>query len=86
MEQGLKRCMLYIFILSVLIISGVFATDWWFTREGDLLNDTLVGIMIGAPIGWFGACLAFYTTLREGAPTDEEDETDESETPPGADN
>ena len=45
--EGLKACMRYIFILSVMIIAGVFATDWWFTRDGDLLNDTLVGVMIG---------------------------------------
>ena len=62
--QGLKSCMRYIFILSAMIIAGVFATDWWFTRDGDLLNDTLVGVMIGAPIGWFGAFVAFYTTEK----------------------
>lgn len=62
--EGLKTCMRYIFILSVLIVCGVFATDWWFTRDGDLLNDTLVGVMIGAPIGWFGAFVAFYTTEK----------------------
>ena len=62
--EGLKACMRYIFILSVMIIVGVFATDWWFTRDGDLLNDTLVGVMIGAPIGWFGCFVAFYTTEK----------------------
>ena len=62
--EGLKACMRYIFILSAMIIAGVFATDWWFTRDGDLLNDTLVGVMIGAPIGWFGAFVAFYTTEK----------------------
>lgn len=62
--QELKTCMRYIFILSVMIIVGVFATDWWFTRDGDLLNDTLVGVMIGAPIGWFGSFVGFYTTEK----------------------
>ena len=56
--------MRYVFILSAMIITGVFATDWWFTKDGNLLNDTLVGVMIGAPIGWFGAFVAFYTTEK----------------------
>ena len=62
--QELKICMRYVFILSALIICGVFATDWFFTQNGDLLNDTLVGVMIGAPIGWFGAFVAYYTTEK----------------------
>lgn len=62
--EGLKACMRYVFILSAMIITGVFATDWWFTKDGNLLNDTLVGVMIGAPIGWFGAFVAFYTTEK----------------------
>ena len=41
--EGLKICMRYVFILSALIIAGIFATDWWFTKDGDLLNDTLCG-------------------------------------------
>ena len=62
--EGLKTCMRYVFILSAMIIIGIFATDWWFTRDGDLLNDTLVGVMMGAPLGWFGAFVAFYTTEK----------------------
>ena len=60
--DGLRICMRYVFILSLIIVLGVFATDWFFTRDGDLLNDTIVGILIGAPIGWFGSCIAFFTT------------------------
>ena len=41
--EGLKVCIRYIFILSLVILCGIFLTDWFFTREGDLLNDTLVG-------------------------------------------
>ena len=62
--EGLKACMRYVFILSAMIIVGIFATDWWFTRDGNLLNDTLVGIMMGAPLGWFGAFVTFYTTEK----------------------
>lgn len=83
--QGLKTCMRYVFILSVLIISGVFATDWWFTRDGDLLNDTLVGVMIGAPIGWFGAIVAFYTTEKVSAMLPKETEAEDEKAPSSAD-
>ena len=62
--DGLRVCMRYVFCLSLMIVAGVFATDWFFTREGDLLNDTIVGILIGAPIGWFGSCIAFFTTEK----------------------
>lgn len=62
--QELKTCMRYVFILSGLIVCGIFVTDWFFTRAGDLLNDTLVGVMMGAPIGWFGAFVAYYTTEK----------------------
>lgn len=80
--EGLKICMRYIFILSVLIVCGVFTTDWWFTRDGDLLNDTLVGVMIGAPIGWFGAFVAYYTTEK----ISEKLKGEEDATPPSQDN
>ena len=80
--EGLKTCMRYIFILSALIIVGVFATDWWFTRDGDLLNDTLVGVMIGAPIGWFGAFVAFYTTEKVSQLTQKEETAHGTRPPP----
>lgn len=80
--QELKTCMRYIFILSAMIICGVFATDWWFTRDGDLLNDTLVGVMIGAPIGWFGAFVAYYTTEKISEITNQKENPDAAATPP----
>ena len=87
--EGLRTCMRYIFILSVMIIAGVFATDWWFTPDGKLLNDTLVGVLIGAPIGWFGSCVAFYTTEKVGEMVKKrkaaEAANDGSETPSGTD-
>ena len=84
--EGLKTCMRYIFILSVTILAGVFATDWWFTRDGDLLNDTLVGVMIGAPIGWFGAFVGFYTTEKISEMTQKEEKNDGNDpTPPSTD-
>ena len=85
--EGLKSCMRYIFILSALIILGVFATDWWFTRDGDLLNDTLVGVMIGAPIGWFGSFVGYYTTEKVSQMLKKDTEGDNGKNPsPGTDN
>ena len=84
--EGLKSCMRYVFILSAMIVTGIFATDWWFTRDGDLLNDTLVGVMMGAPLGWFGAFVAYYTTEKMGERLTKK-ETDDATTdaPPGSD-
>ena len=85
--EGLKICMRYVFILSVIIIAGIFATDWWFTKDGDLLNDTLVGVMIGAPIGWVGGFVGFYTTEKVSQMVNKKEEVDNgSDPPPGGDN
>ena len=87
--EGLKTCMRYVFILSALIICGIFATDWWFTRDGDLLNDTLVGVMMGAPIGWLGGFVSFYTTEKVSQFTQRDTEVADGDgndaSPPGAD-
>ena len=80
--EGLKICMRYIFVLSLLILVGVFATDWWFTRNGDLLNDTLVGVMIGAPLGWFGSVISFYTTEKISEMTKKEEVANGESNPP----
>ena len=67
------KIMRQVFILSLIIYVGIFLTDWFFTDANKhLLNDTIVGVLIGAPIGWYGAVLAFYTT--------ETDKTDNGKT------
>ena len=63
--QALEKIMQQVFILSLLIYISIFITDWFFTRDKDILNDTIVGVLIGAPIGWYGATLAYYTTETE---------------------
>lgn len=60
--EGLKTCMKYVLWLSILILVGVFITDWFFSPNHDLLNDTLVGVLIGFPGGSFSTLLAFFTT------------------------
>ena len=61
----LSKIMRQVFILSLLIYVGIFLTDWFFSSDKDILNDTIVGVLIGAPIGWYGAVIAFHTTETE---------------------
>lgn len=51
--------MVGVLIIVAIIIIGLFVSDWVFNRE--LLTETLVGILIGTPLGWIGAYVAFYT-------------------------
>ncbi len=54
-----KILMIGVLIVVGLIISCIFISDWFFERT--LLTETLVGILIGTPLGWIGAYVAFYT-------------------------
>ena len=54
-----KILMIGVLVIVALILSGIFISDWYFDRG--LLTETLVGILIGTPLGWIGAYVAFYT-------------------------
>ena len=54
-----KILMIGVLLIVVLIIVGLFVSDWYFNRT--LLTETLIGILIGTPLGWIGAYVAFYT-------------------------
>ena len=54
-----KILMIGVLIIVGIIISCIFISDWFFDRA--LLTETLVGILIGTPLGWIGAYVAFYT-------------------------
>ena len=54
-----KILMIGVLVIVVFILSGIFVSDWVFGRS--LLTETLVGILIGTPLGWIGAYVAFYT-------------------------
>ena len=58
-----KILMIGVLIIVVIILAGIFISDWVFGRE--LLTETLVGILIGTPLGWIGAYVAFYTVESE---------------------
>lgn len=51
-----KILMIGVLIIVVFIIAGLFASDWFFNRT--LLTETLIGILIGTPLGWIGAYVA----------------------------
>ena len=59
MQTERKILMIGVLIIVALILTLIFISDWYFDRK--LLTETLVGILIGTPLGWIGACVAFYT-------------------------
>ena len=59
MKSERKILMIGVLIIATLIIAAIFVSDWLLNRA--LLTETLVGILIGAPLGWIGAYVAFYT-------------------------
>ena len=54
-----KILMIGVLVIVAMIISCIFISDWFFNRT--ILTETLVGILIGTPLGWIGAYVAFYT-------------------------
>lgn len=59
MKTERKILMIGVLIIVGLIIACIFISDWFFDRT--ILTETLVGILIGTPLGWIGAYVAFYT-------------------------
>ena len=54
-----KILMIGVLLIVLGIIVCIFISDWYFNRT--LLTETLVGILIGTPLGWIGAYVSFYT-------------------------
>lgn len=63
MKSERQILMVGVLIIAALIFTAIFVSDWFFGRT--LLTETLVGILIGAPLGWIGAYVAFYTVEME---------------------
>ena len=59
-----KIMMIGVLVIVAIIISCIFISDWFFNRT--ILTETLVGILIGTPLGWIGAYVAFYTVDTKG--------------------
>ena len=64
MQRERRILMVGVFVLVSIIMAGIFITDWFFIDPNGerLMTETLVGILIGAPLGWVGAYVAYYTT------------------------
>lgn len=63
MSKERKWLMIGVFFVLIKILACIFVTDWFFLEEDDeeLMTETLVGILIGTPLGMVGAFVAFYT-------------------------
>ena len=59
MQSERKILMIGVLAIVIIILLGLFISDWVFGRS--LLTETLVGILIGTPLGWIGGYVAFYT-------------------------
>lgn len=59
MMKERKILMVGVLIIVGIIIACIFISDWFFNST--LLTETLIGILIGTPLGWIGAYVAFYT-------------------------
>ena len=57
-EQDSTTALWCNYLLAGFILGLLFVTDWYF--ENKILSETLVGILVGAPIGWIAAMNAYY--------------------------
>ena len=65
------------YLLCALILTLLFVTDWHF--KNDILSETLVGILVGAPIGWIASMNAYYfPSARNGSGAKKSDQKPES--------
>ena len=64
MSSERKILMIGVLLIVAAIIACIFISDWYFGSE--LLTETLIGILIGTPLGWIGAYVAFYTVESNG--------------------
>ena len=46
------------YLLCGLILGLLFVTDWFFSNS--LLSETLVGLLVGVPLGWIGAMNGYF--------------------------
>ena len=56
MRSERKILMIGVLVIVGLMIGCLFVSDWFFNRT--VLTETLVGILIGTPLGWIGAYVA----------------------------
>ena len=59
-----------IFIYVTLLTTALFASDWWFGKT--YLTPTLVGILIGTPLGWIGSSVNYFFQRKQDKNNTEE--------------
>lgn len=59
-----------IFIYVTLLTTALFASDWWFGKA--YLTPTLVGILIGTPLGWIGSSVNYFFQRKQDKNNTEE--------------
>ena len=47
-------------VLVLLVMSGLFVTDWFFNDE--IIGEQTAGLIIGIALGWVTSFVAFETT------------------------
>lgn len=52
-----------IFVFGILLTGALFAGDFWFDKT--YLTPTLVGILIGAPLGWIGSSVNYFFQRKQ---------------------
>ena len=52
-----------VLVLVALVMTGLFIID--VMTENEILNETIIGMLIGGSFGWVGAYIAFYTTMND---------------------
>ena len=52
-----------VLFLVALVMIGLFIID--VMTENEILNETIIGMLIGGSFGWVGAYIAFYTTMND---------------------
>ena len=52
-----------IFVYATLLTGALFVGDFWF--EKIYLTPTLVGILIGAPLGWIGSSVTYFFQRKQ---------------------
>lgn len=61
-----------IFIYATLLTASLFVSDWWFGKA--YLTPTLVGILIGAPLGWIGSSVNYFFQRKQDKKEGSQDE------------
>ena len=52
-----------IFLIVMGILACLFISDWYFGKK--YLTPTLIGILIGTPLGWIGSSVNYFFQRKQ---------------------